>query len=527
MPIGYTTYACELDFAKIGTATFTLTETGGGGATGVISIGPSDGKMFIGTASDVLGYTYTNLLDVLKTKLEAVGAATYTPALDPAVATGIIPKLTITGSGGGVTSFALTAMNDVARNLLGFYATTYSGLLSYTGDTSPWWWIHQSEPFLSDWPADREESDGGANDSLTHDGIPYSVSKSKVARLFDAIVPCEPGSVIWQMLAPKFNADAYRAFTWEDLFPAIRGNGLLAITFNNANGIPDQTNFVKLRQDGCFFEPTLRAAGWLGHADIPIKARLIKRTLGVYVPPVPPSWTPLDLGSKLKIWLPPAGLPGSGSISQWSDSSGNGFHLTQATGSKQPTVTTINGKLAALFDGIDDELVRASAFSSIVTASAGFMAGVFRYTAIASTTTNYWEGSAGLGDSLGYLSLAPAHDVMGAKKMGGGYIWDGNGKPGNGSSTTVTLPNTFYCEVQWTGSNVTSRINNVDTVAAAGNVQSLSGTILMGRSYNGGNSARWFTGSIAEPIACNAVPSAGELANIRAYYASQYGVITT
>ena len=71
-------------------------------------------------------------------------------------------------------------------------------------------------------------------------------------------------------------------------------------------------------------------------------------------------WNPSMLGPAL--WLDAADastitLNGS-TVSQWSDKSGNGFHVTQATASAQPTyqATGFNSQPTIFFDATDDEM---------------------------------------------------------------------------------------------------------------------------------------------------------------------------
>lgn len=74
-----------------------------------------------------------------------------------------------------------------------------------------------------------------------------------------------------------------------------------------------------------------------------------------------PEWSPLALG--LFAWFDADHAASftfsSGSVvSQWADRSGNGHHVSQATGSSQPSRNaTINGVSAVAFDGTDDALV--------------------------------------------------------------------------------------------------------------------------------------------------------------------------
>lgn len=53
-----------------------------------------------------------------------------------------------------------------------------------------------------------------------------------------------------------------------------------------------------------------------------------------------------------------------GTVSQVLDKSGNGYTLTQSTGSYQPTLTTVNGRSALLFDGTDDYMTASTGLNS-------------------------------------------------------------------------------------------------------------------------------------------------------------------
>lgn len=75
-------------------------------------------------------------------------------------------------------------------------------------------------------------------------------------------------------------------------------------------------------------------------------------------------WTPVDLGSKLILWLEALGLvtntnneygivDGANRVSSWKDLSGNNHHFTQAIGADQPL---FDGSDAIDFDGISEYL---------------------------------------------------------------------------------------------------------------------------------------------------------------------------
>jgi hypothetical protein len=77
----------------------------------------------------------------------------------------------------------------------------------------------------------------------------------------------------------------------------------------------------------------------------------------------------LDFGADLEGWWHADGLPGSGNIATWSDSSAKGRDLTQVTSSKQPIVAAsfLDGYPAASFDGIDDLMSLSFTVSQPVT----------------------------------------------------------------------------------------------------------------------------------------------------------------
>jgi len=56
-------------------------------------------------------------------------------------------------------------------------------------------------------------------------------------------------------------------------------------------------------------------------------------------------------------------------VSQWRDKSGNGRNLSEATANNQPTMSTMNGKSALSFDGVNDSLTNSSTLMAVGTNS--------------------------------------------------------------------------------------------------------------------------------------------------------------
>lgn len=69
---------------------------------------------------------------------------------------------------------------------------------------------------------------------------------------------------------------------------------------------------------------------------------------------VPVSWTPASLPG-IKVWLDPSDAGtvtlAGGKVSQLNDKSGNGYHVTQGTDAKRPTITTLGSRNALAFAG--------------------------------------------------------------------------------------------------------------------------------------------------------------------------------
>lgn len=105
---------------------FTITETGGGGASAAITV-PAFTYYH---SSD--GSNSNTLPEAIKTQLDASSLnATYTVSI--AAGESGTGKYTISATGGSVTSFAFTWTDTEIRDLLGFSGSE-SGTLSYTGD---------------------------------------------------------------------------------------------------------------------------------------------------------------------------------------------------------------------------------------------------------------------------------------------------------------------------------------------------------------------------------------------------------
>lgn len=84
-------------------------------------------------------------------------------------------------------------------------------------------------------------------------------------------------------------------------------------------------------------------------------------------------------------------------VQNWRDLSGNGHTVSQAVTNNQPTLSTINGRTALLFDGSNDQLDAASSVLSVTSASAFSFFGV---TQVANAESGFIVGTAS-GAALG------------------------------------------------------------------------------------------------------------------------------
>lgn len=88
------------------------------------------------------------------------------------------------------------------------------------------------------------------------------------------------------------------------------------------------------------------------------------------------TFSPMDLGASLLAWwkADSLALSNGAAVTSWSDSSGNGRTLTQATGANQPVFNTaqVNGLPVVTFDGTNDYLATA-AFASPTSGASVFV----------------------------------------------------------------------------------------------------------------------------------------------------------
>ena len=234
------------------------------------------------------------------------------------------------------------------------------------------------------------------------------------------------------------------------------------------------------------------------------------------------AWTPVALGSKLKLWLDQRDqvVTGAG-VSDWGDQSTAGtMDLSQTIdASRPPSGQTINGWAAPDGDGVADymlgpNLVGGDGYTS---ASASRILCVIDNggeTPGADNANSYLEpGVFALGSTAGWLGLA--WSVSGPRVFG----FDGAFKVTARMSATVGA---CLIDISHDGVTLSARRGADSAVTVACAALTTPGT--RARFFCNYSIAAFFAGRIGSIIMCNAALTAGEESAVRAYLGAKYGV---
>ncbi len=238
------------------------------------------------------------------------------------------------------------------------------------------------------------------------------------------------------------------------------------------------------------------------------------------------SWLPTDLGSGLKLWLPPtaASITIATGVSQWNDVSGNGYHFVQATGGQQPAFNATGGpnsKPIVTFDGVDNVLSTPHSLSAVITQSAYTMVCVVRIDAQPDVGSDNAD--------------AAAYDNDGLITHGGGFWGTNLRRTGNriqgshfdaGQKTAgvdASLSTWYRVRVKYDGVNITTKVGALTVATTAASAMhaswSTSNVLYIGHNYAGSDFAAI---SLAEMFLFNFATSAGNDTNIDSYITSFY-----
>lgn len=201
---------------------------------------------------------------------------------------------------------------------------------------------------------------------------------------------------------------------------------------------------------------------------------------------------------------------GSDYVSQWDDQSGNGHHLTQATGSKQPLweSSQINGYPGIHFDGTDDAM-KTSTFTSEANATVCVV--VEKH----STHTGVIFDGALNNTEVLYFDSAGSRRI---RTYAGGYgPWTDSGPE----------TNVWYLVVARFQSSSLARLvcykltDDTEPADLLGNIVSPSFTgIAVGA--NGANTGYYMDGRIAEVLVYNEASSDAKIEEMITYFSEKY-----
>jgi hypothetical protein len=205
-----------------------------------------------------------------------------------------------------------------------------------------------------------------------------------------------------------------------------------------------------------------------------------------------------------------------GFVSQWSDLSGGGLHLTQATEASRPGTATIGGKTAIDFDGSNDFLAN----SGVPT---GWTFGTVCLAFSQDTTA---------------ASQALASANVPSSNLRMGLLWSNNGEfrtqsvnaaaattsVGGGSAATNTprlLAYTFDGQ-----SSASLRLSGTALAGTTSTTTSADAGFVVGIRRISGALSLPLDGKIGEVIVYNRVLSAAEIGRVERYLAAKWGVAT-
>jgi len=256
------------DAGRRGTLSLTHTETGGGAATGAISLT----GQYMHTTSlaavqfedpltgeyDTTDVGYVLFSATLKAALDAIGNATYTVTFDQTTS-----AYTISATGGSVTAFALSSVSAAFSRYTGISAS--SGALTYTGEPV-WHFTAGSVGGFSEWSL--LEDDAEAQPLVGADGSVRGLVPVGVPMLLDFVVPWEPIADVWNGSASTSD------WTWQRAYARCRTVEPLAITDQATTG---SLVIGYIRADSCTLRPRLASADYLTHQSIPVGMYAIGR----------------------------------------------------------------------------------------------------------------------------------------------------------------------------------------------------------------------------------------------------------
>lgn len=264
-----------IDVARYGTISFVMTETGGGGATGTVSI--SSGQYILtGSLSSVnvpdsqsgeittTNLGYTSLISEVQTQMNAIGNASYAVSIDVG---SLRPRFTMSAGISGVTSVAISSMSTQAKRALGWdnnASIADGGTLSASWD--PWHTGIFANGGASEWQ--ESEADIAGEDLIASDGTSRGLVAVGTSRVLDLVVPLEPIASIYDESAASANDR-----TWQRTLRRVRTHEPALIVDPKRGSSYSLVGY--LRADACVLRPRLMAADYLAYQSIPLGFRVV------------------------------------------------------------------------------------------------------------------------------------------------------------------------------------------------------------------------------------------------------------
>ncbi len=212
-------------------------------------------------------------------------------------------------------------------------------------------------------------------------------------------------------------------------------------------------------------------------------------------------------------WDASAGVTLGTGVSSWVDRTGT-YTLSQATGGAQPSVSTLNGRTALSFDGVDDVLSGAAGLAAAIDESAPYTVYVV---AKLNNNANFYTMFACSNNSNNYLyHLARNVD---------GFDLANRGDPTATSSIGASSLGTTaydYCAA-YTGSAYSTWINGSASVVASANTRAPVCTVTSIGGLMLGSAIQLFPGLIGRVLVYNGSHTT-ERATISAFLRAQFGL---
>ncbi len=223
------------------------------------------------------------------------------------------------------------------------------------------------------------------------------------------------------------------------------------------------------------------------------------------------------LGSKLALLQDERGL----SVSAIVDQSGNSRDFSQGTATFQPSVSTLGGRAALDYDGVDNYMERpATALSVYVPGIPFHVMVVLKADAISTNSGSAWLNDAAVADTSQFWGLH-FRDNAGTRTAIG-YLTDSGGVKSISASFAIGAASCVDWFQDGTNMNLQVDAGAAAAPVATGAAATKTGTLRVGL----GSGATFFDGIIASVILCNAVMSAQQRTDVRAFLKNQYGVTT-